>query len=536
MLLRPALAIAMAVADIRPVPAYQFPKFMFKPETALFFAIDLDCALQIVDSTAGAMVADEVTYFVNRDSAGWVEQRVRRRVYIELKLECTRNRCRDNQKARDDWLCVYCRASFPSKLRLTDHRVVGCPCGPVDSTGSKWELPVYPNLKTAKQGKDLKLALQRGDGAVWGSLHDNSVWLELNPELRDVTYPPLGARVQLRQFLEPTVTCLTATPAHAEDVRPQVRSKSQRPPKQPPASTNPAFVVIEDEDEEDEPVTPPSRPKKRVHAQMEDGYRPYVSSRQVKTPPRKGQQSGGERHPSRSARPTTSDGGHRRPPPHPIRVAPIQSRSPSPEMAALLPPLGRTPMPHVPPSQSLSQSPMPHATTSQTPSQSPMPHVTTSQTPMQSSQDLATELRRDRQTYYVKVASAARASVNMSIPKPALRPPLQPPGLWHLMACGLFNFDLACGDFQAFEHEVQKWRTEPQYLDRFYAAYGRFHDPEHQVQPALSPLAFMSIVIGCGKTHMSGFLGTCYSNGYVYVTQAWMSMSMSMLHKLSEHR
>jgi hypothetical protein len=103
---------------------------------------------------------DEVVYYVNIDFSGWVEQRVKRRVYIELKLECTRNRKRDVQKARDDWLCVYCTQSFTSKLRLTDHRVVGCPCGPVDSACSRWELPVYPNLKTAKQGKDLKLALQ----------------------------------------------------------------------------------------------------------------------------------------------------------------------------------------------------------------------------------------------------------------------------------------------------------------------------------------------------------------------------------------
>ena len=184
-------------------PTIQFAPFMLAPEMALFLAIDFDCALQNQDSYAGAMGEDEVTYFVNRDSAGWVEQRVRRRVYIELKLECTRNRIRDNQKARDDWLCLYCKASFPSKLRLTDHRVVGCPCGPVDSTGAKWELPVYPNLKTAKQGKDLKLALQRGDGAVWGSLHDNAIWLDLNPELKDVTYPPLEPDVSFDDSWSP---------------------------------------------------------------------------------------------------------------------------------------------------------------------------------------------------------------------------------------------------------------------------------------------------------------------------------------------
>ena len=204
------ILVAMAVAEFPPMgtsncsdrhtvphaaslPQAHSPPFRLAPESALFLAIDMLSSLQKMDSATRAPLPDDdaVTYYVNRDSAGWVEQRVTRRVYIELKLECTRNRSRDGQKARDDWLCVYCRGSFPSKLRLTDHRVVGCPRGPVDATGSKWELPVYPNLKTAKQGKDLKLALQRSDGSGWESLHHNSIWLDLNPELREITHPPL---------------------------------------------------------------------------------------------------------------------------------------------------------------------------------------------------------------------------------------------------------------------------------------------------------------------------------------------------------
>ena len=266
----------MAGSNLRPrtlrespcVPGRHFP---LAPETALFLVIDFHRSLQKTDSRTRAHGEDEVVYYVNRDSAGWVEQRVRRRVYIELKLECTRNRSRDNQKARDDWLCVYCRASFPSKLRLTDHRVVGCPCGPVDSTGSKWELPVYPNLKTAKQGKDLKLALQRGDGSVWHSLHNNEIWLDLNPELRDVTYPPHGARVQVRRFLEPTLENLTATATHAGDARAQGKPKSQRPPKQHGAPPTPDEYMVIDDDDDEEPETPPSRPKKRP--QLSDGRR-----------------------------------------------------------------------------------------------------------------------------------------------------------------------------------------------------------------------------------------------------------------------
>ena len=216
--------------EVGRVSQTNLPRFPLAPTTALLFAIDLHLSLQKMGSSRGASEADEVTYYVNRDSAGWVEQRVRRRVYIELKLECTRNRSRDNQKARDDWLCVYCKGSYPSKLRLTDHRVVGCLCGPVDSRGSKLELPVYPNLKTAKQGKDLKLALQRGDGSVWGSLHDNDIWLQLNPELRDVILPPLGARVQVRRFMHPTVENLNASPAHGGHEQPQPKARPHRPP------------------------------------------------------------------------------------------------------------------------------------------------------------------------------------------------------------------------------------------------------------------------------------------------------------------
>ena len=58
----------------------------------------------------------KVIYNVNRDYHGWVEQHVRRRVYIELKLECTCNRLRDIHKARDNWMCSYCKGYFLSKL------------------------------------------------------------------------------------------------------------------------------------------------------------------------------------------------------------------------------------------------------------------------------------------------------------------------------------------------------------------------------------------------------------------------------------
>lgn len=168
---------------LRHIPCAANPNpasFYFGPLSALLLTIDSQSCLQDMD--------DEVVYYVNRDSAGWVEQHVRCHVYIELKLECTRNRVRNEHRARDDWVCVYCRGSFPSKLRLTDHRCGGCPCGPVNSRGLRLQLPVYPNLNTAIQGKDLKLVLQRGD--VWENLQVKEVWFTLNPELLDVTNPP----------------------------------------------------------------------------------------------------------------------------------------------------------------------------------------------------------------------------------------------------------------------------------------------------------------------------------------------------------
>ena len=69
----------------------------------------------------------------------------------------------------------------------------------------------------------------------------------------------------------------------------------------------------------------------------------------------------------------------------------------------------------------------------------------------------------------------------MDIPKPALRPPIQPPGLYHLMPCGLLNFDLESGDFHAFQEEVEGWKNDPGFMNKFFAAYGRFYLPTHQV-------------------------------------------------------
>jgi hypothetical protein len=95
--------------------------------------------------------------------------------------------------------------------------------------------------------------------------------------------------------------------------------------------------------------------------------------------------------------------------------------------------------------------------------------------------DIASKLRKERQAFYIKAASEARSSVKMDIPKPPLRPPIQPPGLFYLLPCGLLKVDLECGDFEAFQQEVEEWKNDPSFLDRLFAAYGRFHCPSHQV-------------------------------------------------------
>ena len=419
---------------------------------------------------------DEVTYFVNRDSQGWVAQTVRRRVYIELKIECTLYRSRDVQKARDDWLCVYCRNGFPSKLRLSDHRVGGCPCGPVDASGRKLELPVYPNLKTAKQGKDLKAALQRGERSCTNVLRDDSMWLELNPELRDVAEPPLGARVHVRRFMLQSIEHLAASHVTWRGGT-QSTTRSQRSPLRQPAHSAASDFVDLGDDGTDEAEQSTSRPKKRSRSQMEDCTRNFHSTRQFKEAPRRP-------NPEPAARRQNSEPAPRRqnpeptpraarpkptPPPHPIRVKPIASRSPSPErMAILAPPI--------------SAPPSPVAQAAPTPPVTPVPPTKSPRAdPLPADADIVTGLRKERQAFYVGAATSARASVKMDTPKPALRPPIQPPGLYYLMQCGLLKFDAKCSEFPAFQEELEAWKNDPAFKHRLLAAYGTFHLPKHQV-------------------------------------------------------
>ena len=121
------------------------------------------------------------------------------------------------------------------------------------------------------------------DGFVRDNLHNTEVWLDLNSELRDVIYPPPGARVQEPWFMEPTLETLVACPAPTTSFRLQQISRAPLPPNQhyaEPAAT--PFIDLAT-DEDDEPQAPPARTNKRTHAQMADGHHIFHSIRQFGT-------------------------------------------------------------------------------------------------------------------------------------------------------------------------------------------------------------------------------------------------------------
>jgi hypothetical protein len=106
--------------------------------------------------------------------------------------------------------------------------------------------------------------------------------------------------------------------------------------------------------------------------------------------------------------------------------------------------------------------------------------------------DLALSLRKERHAFYLKAASAARGTVKMDHPKPPLMTPIEPPGLYHLMASGFLAIDLEHGKFEDFEVQVHEWKTHPSFKDRLFAAYGRFWVPAHQVSTICFPCPLCS--------------------------------------------
>ena len=270
--------------------------------------------------------------------------------------------------------------------------------------------------------------MQRGNGELWENLHDNAVWLDLNPELKDAVYPPLGARVQERRFMEPTLETLKACPASATECRSHPKPLPRRPNTAAP--TPPTFVDLQDEDHvEDEHEAAPPRPMKRSHAEMAKEHEVFLRNHRKRNSQHKRQNGGRDRPAPNSARAAHPRSvGREGPPPHPIHVAPIATRSPSPDRDVFR---------------------FAHSLHVVTPPDIPLPSDSTSD-------DMILGLRKDRHAFHKRAANAARTSVKMENPKPTLRPPIQPPGLFHLMACGLLTFDLERGEFQAFEDKVQK--------------------------------------------------------------------------------
>jgi hypothetical protein len=72
--------------------------------------------------------------------------------------------------------------------------------------------------------------------------------------------------------------------------------------------------------------------------------------------------------------------------------------------------------------------------------------------------------------------------MKMKNSKSTLRPPIQSPGLFHFMTCGLPTFDLKRDEYQAFEDEVQKLNNDPAFMDMLFVTCGRFYSPSHQLQ------------------------------------------------------
>ena len=113
--------------------------------------------------------------------------------------------------------------------------------------------------------------------------------------MKDVVYPPLGARVQERRFMEPTLETLKACPALATECRPHPKPLPRRPNTAAP--TPPTFVDLQDEDDvEDEHEAAPPRPMKRSHAKMAKEHEVFLRNHKKRNPQHGRQSGGGDRH------------------------------------------------------------------------------------------------------------------------------------------------------------------------------------------------------------------------------------------------
>lgn len=188
----------------------------------------------------------------------------------------------------------------------------------------------------------------------------------------------------------------------------------------------PTFVDLQDDDEHE--ATPPWT-NKHSHTEMAEEHQVFWENH-MKWNPEHGRQSiGGDPPiPNLAQVAHLPSVGREGSSPHPIRVTLIAIRSPSPDRGVFFPV---------------------HSSAVNVPPDAHLPFATPSD-------EMVLGLWRDRHAFHMRTANAARGSMKMNNPKPALRPPIQHPGLFHLMACDLLTFNLERGEFQAFEDKVQK--------------------------------------------------------------------------------
>jgi hypothetical protein len=152
--------------------------------------------------------------------------------------------------------------------------------------------------------------------------------LDLNPKLRDAIFPPPGARVHERHFMEYTLESLKACLPPGADCRPHPKPRASLHRRPNTTVLAPAvFVDMHDDDDiEEEHETAHCRTKKRSHAEMEEKYHVYVRNRRKRYSPS-----------------VNSEG----PPSRPIRVTPNATRCPSLDRDVFRP--ARSPAANVPP-------------------------------------------------------------------------------------------------------------------------------------------------------------------------------------------
>lgn len=123
---------------------------------------------------------------------------------MQLKMELCFIQTLDLGKTRNDFHCKFCKRTWNHDMRCSEHRVIGCPLGLVDSEGNKIQLPVYPNLKPAADFHvHTNMAADNCRSWLQGDA-DKHVFYEQHPELQHHKTGNEGAlyRVSTRESIE----------------------------------------------------------------------------------------------------------------------------------------------------------------------------------------------------------------------------------------------------------------------------------------------------------------------------------------------